>query len=124
MKVLKTYYVWVDINLDAQQEKDARALLNMHYTNDTECNVLKDGKFVSKYPEIEAANPKFQASHYNVARCYQRRIPVNFMEDGTLRLADNPSTPAERDAEVESEGTKIARKNRDKMNKMRKKERE
>lgn len=86
MKILKTFDISVGFHLNGKQAEEAMRELNVFYTGDKDCNVLKEGKYVSKYPEIEKKNPKFQQSHYNANRCYRQTVKVNLMENGRLEI--------------------------------------
>lgn len=86
MKVLHTFTKEIVLSLDGKEIQDAIKLLNLHYVGEENCNKYKDGKYVSKYPDIERPGPAFVESHYIVRRGKEVTLKVELLEDGSLRV--------------------------------------
>ena len=84
MKVLKEFKVSSDFQLDYDQLKEAKGIINLHYLGDTVCNHVVDGKMVAKYPEKETK--ELEDAHCNLYRSHEIEVTVQLMEDGTIRL--------------------------------------
>jgi hypothetical protein len=70
-------------------ERDSQLMmtaLNFHFFNDGHCNHYIDGKYVAKYPEIEASNPLIKEAYYSV-RCGQYvKVFIDLHEDGSKSI--------------------------------------
>lgn len=85
MKILHTFKKEITISLKDPQRTKALRILSLHYLGDEECNVMKDGRLVAKYPGKETQELK--ETHYACCRSYIVEVDINLMEDGSLRLA-------------------------------------
>lgn len=68
------------IHLREEQIEEARKFLNLEFLGDEECNVIQDGKLVSKYPEKES--PLFQSLHSEIRRAITVLIKVRVDRNG------------------------------------------
>ena len=86
MKVLTTFEIPIIVDLNDNQLREGRKLINQHYVQDDHANKWSEyGYFVSKYPEYEKNHPEFKEAHYRLYRGKVFKFQFNLMEDGSLQ---------------------------------------
>lgn len=83
--ILHIFEVTVDVALSHTDIIKAYKILSLHHLGDEECNILKDGKWVAKYPELEKTTGIKDAS-YAVRRTYRKNIKVALLKNGELEI--------------------------------------
>lgn len=84
--VIHTFDYSINLYLDGEQRTKMLKRLNMFYYGDECPNKIVDGKYVPKYPEIEENHPEILEAHYNIRRSNHKKIQVELLSDGTLRI--------------------------------------
>lgn len=81
-----TASVEVDYHLPEEDIQKAMRIINEHFCGEADSNKFVDGKWVAKYPEIEAAHPEWAAAHRNLRSHTRARLSVSIYSDGTYEL--------------------------------------
>jgi hypothetical protein len=90
------------VNLDVQQAIEYRKFINLAHLGDENCNEMKDGKFVSKYPEKETR--EYMRASMKSYASFQVFLKAIFDTDGnvTFDISDGYEyLKMRKDAEIE-----------------------
>jgi hypothetical protein len=68
----------VSIILSPEDLSNITKLINLHYLKHENCNEFKDGKYISKYPELETK--EFLDASYNIHKTFSNYVEVEFSE--------------------------------------------
>jgi hypothetical protein len=73
------------VNLNHQQAIEYRNFINLAHLGDENCNEMKDGKFVSKYPEKETQ--EYMRASMKSYTSFQVFVKATFDTDGNVTFA-------------------------------------
>lgn len=85
-KVLFRTRIPVTIHLEPEDIREGMNLINEYYCGDRDCNEIKDGVLVSKYPLIEKLHPEWVQAHYAINRSQMTSVEVEVYSNGSFKI--------------------------------------